>query len=114
MYIDIIKEHLTTLTLFNGSSIRTNCPICSNINTFSISDFRDCIKFNCFHADCGVKGVINKGLEEDSFKEPVEITRNNDISECLALSQNWRKNEFPIYGFVRGRLSTGHKTPQLQ
>jgi len=95
MYIDIIKEHINTLSIFSGSNIRTDCPVCNNKNTFSITDFRDSIKFNCFHADCNAQGRLGKGLDENSFKEPKVMTGNYSNSPCIALSQNWRKTDLP-------------------
>ena len=95
MYKDIVRKHISTLTIFNGSSIRTDCPVCNNRNTFSITDFRDSIKFNCFHADCTAQGTLGKGLNEDSFKERKAVTEKHGNSPCIALSQHWRKTDLP-------------------
>jgi len=57
-----MKDHVESLGLFDGESRRMNCPSCGHKNTFSVTNNNGELMWNCFHADCTVKGRANRRI----------------------------------------------------
>jgi ribosomal protein L37AE/L43A len=77
-----MKEYAESLGLFDGESRRMNCPSCGHKNTFSVTNYNAELMWNCFHADCTVKGRANRRitlanvdtLMSKTFKKRIERT----------------------------------------
>jgi hypothetical protein len=69
-----------SLGLQTGESRRMNCPECGHRNTFSVTNKDGVLMWNCFHADCAVKG---RGI--------LRITRDNSDNIVAILSKNTHK-----------------------
>ena len=61
-----MKEHVESLGLFDGESRRSNCPSCGHKNTFSATNTNGELMWNCFHAECDVKGRANRRITRDN------------------------------------------------
>ena len=86
-----IQIFISSLNLYKGGSLRTDCPVCEHFNTLSVTDFNDCIKYNCFYADCDVRGVVTKELSHDSFK----LSSNKLPNTPVNFTSTLRRNNFP-------------------
>ena len=89
--IDYVESFIESLNLYKGGRLRTDCPICENSNTFSVTDFNDCIKYNCFHADCKTSGTVSKSLSEDSFKP----SQKEFVPVVTDFTKTFRKTNLP-------------------
>jgi len=56
------REYAESLGLHNGQSKRMDCPECGHRNTFSVSNDNGQLLWNCFHADCAVKGRTDRRI----------------------------------------------------
>jgi hypothetical protein len=97
--INIIKDYIYNLDIPLGTSIRLDCPICDGTNTLSVTQFSDCVKYYCFHANCSKGGVIKEGLSISSFSAQDEILKPNEPVGLELEKQNWRKNNLPAHFF---------------
>jgi len=61
-----IKEYAESFGLHNGQSKRMNCPECGHRNTFSVSNDNGQLLWNCFHADCDVRGRTDRRITRDN------------------------------------------------
>jgi len=57
-----MKEYVESLGLHDGESRRMNCPSCGHKNTFSATNTNGELMWNCFHADCAVKGRTDRRI----------------------------------------------------
>ena len=88
---DYIESFIGSINLYKGGRLRTDCPVCEHSNTFSVTDFNDCIKYNCFHADCKTSGTVSKSLSADSFK----LSKKEFVSAPTDFTGTFRKNNLP-------------------
>jgi hypothetical protein len=96
---NIIKDYIYNLDIPLGTSKRLDCPICDGTNTLSVTQFSDCIKYYCFHANCSKGGVIKEGLSASSFSAHDEILKPQEPVGLELEKQNWRKNNYPVHFF---------------
>ena len=75
-----MKDYAESLGLHNGESRRIDCPACGHKKTFSVTNKDGTLMWNCFHADCTVKGRTNR-----------RITRDNSDNILAILSKNTHK-----------------------
>ena len=75
-----IKEYVESLGLSDGQSQRMDCPSCGHKNTFSVTNNNGELMWNCFHAECAVKGRTDR-----------RITRDNSDNILAVLSKNTHK-----------------------
>lgn len=86
-----IESFIGSLNLYKGGRLRTDCPVCEHSNTFSVTDFNDCIKYNCFHADCKTSGTVSKSLSAASFK----LSEREYVPAQTDFTGTFRKNNLP-------------------
>ena len=96
---NIIKDYIYNLDIPLGTSIRLDCPVCDGTNTLSVTQFNDCVKYYCFHANCSKGGVIKEGLSASSFSAYDEILKPHEPVGLELEKQNWRKNNYPVHFF---------------
>jgi DNA primase len=63
-----IKGYVESLNIAPYGRFRSDCPICSKPNTFSVSDNGFERLWFCFHADCSVKGATGISLTKENSK----------------------------------------------
>jgi hypothetical protein len=61
-----IKDYVESLGLEQGQSKRMNCPECGHKGTFSVTNEQGQYLWNCFHADCSVKGRTDRRITRDN------------------------------------------------
>ena len=88
---DYVATFIGGVNLYKGGRLRTDCPVCEGHNTFSITDFTDCIKYNCFHADCRTSGMVTKGLSAESFSS----ANRKVIPTKTDFTSTMRRDNFP-------------------
>mgnify|MGYP001322354297 CR=1 FL=1 len=57
-----VKTFIEDLALQPNGRLRMDCPICQKKNTLSVSDDGYRRMYNCFSANCDVKGVLDNRL----------------------------------------------------
>lgn len=62
-----IKQYVDDLGLSAGESRRMNCPSCGHKGTFSVTNNDGTLMWNCFHAECAVKGRGNRRITRDNI-----------------------------------------------
>ena len=75
-----MKDYVESLGLFEGESRRMDCPSCNHKGTFSVTNTNGELMWNCFHAECTVRGRTDR-----------KITRNNSDNILSILSKNTHK-----------------------
>ena len=65
----MLQNFLKELNLETSESVRIDCPICFNKNTFSAVNNGTQTIYNCFHADCSIKGRTRSPLSKRLFQE---------------------------------------------
>ena len=96
---NVIKDYIYNLDIPLGTSIRLDCPVCDGTNTLSVTQFSDCVKYYCFHANCSKGGVIKEGLSSSSFSAHDEALQPTKPVGLELEKQNWRKNNYPVHFF---------------
>jgi len=74
----MLQNFLNKLDLKTSESVRIDCPICFNKNTFSAVNNGIQTIYNCFHADCNIKGRTRSPLSKRLFQE-VEKQKEPEI-----------------------------------
>lgn len=76
-----IKEYAESLGLHNEESRRIDCPSCGHKKTFSVTNKSGTLMWNCFHADCAVKGRTNRRITTDNADNILSILSKNTQKE---------------------------------
>jgi len=74
----MLQSFLKNLNLNVNEAVRVDCPICFHKKTFSALNSGDKIVYNCFHADCNIKGRTRNELSKRLFNE-VEKQKEPEI-----------------------------------
>jgi hypothetical protein len=56
------------LELSEGSSIRVDCPSCKGRKTFTATKQQGIVLYNCYKADCGIRGQYSIGMSAVDIK----------------------------------------------
>ena len=92
----MLQNFLKELNLKTSESVRIDCPICFNKNTFSATnDGRQTI-YNCFHADCSIKGKTRSPLSKRLFQE---IEKQKE-PEVFYYRHHWEDRLPPRIGYM--------------
>jgi len=75
-----IKEFVKSLNLQLQDIYRDDCPVCGNMNTFSARNTGTAILYNCFHADCNIKGSLSMELTKQAFTLKKQWNTNSRFS----------------------------------
>ena len=65
----MLTNFLKNLNLQQSERVRIDCPICYNKNTFSAFNDGSKVVYNCFHADCSIKGRSRNPLTKQLFQQ---------------------------------------------
>ena len=79
-----MKEYAESLGLHNGESRRLDCPSCGHKKTFSVTNSDGALMWNCFHADCDVKGRTNRRITRDNADNILSILSKNTQEKTSA------------------------------
>ena len=63
-----IRQHVIDLELPTGHSVRTDCPKCHRKNTFGASNDMGILKWQCFSASCGTRGIGETNLSASDIR----------------------------------------------
>ena len=84
----MLQNFLKELNLKTNESVRIDCPICFNKNTFSAINNGTQTIYNCFHADCNIKGRTRSELSKRLFNE-IEKQKEPEI---FYYRNHWEEN----------------------
>ncbi len=84
----MLQNFLKSLNLSVNETTRIDCPICFNKNTFSALNTGTEVIYNCFHADCNIKGRARSELSKKLFNE-VEKQKEPEI---FYYRNHWEEN----------------------
>lgn len=80
------------LSIPEGCSQRGQCPKCFSNNTFSMSRENSEIKYICFSASCGFKGVITSKGSDGSPIEQQVLRQHRLFNGTLTGLEGWESN----------------------
>ena len=63
-----IRQYVIDLELPTGHSVRTDCPKCHRKNTFGASNDMGVLKWQCFSASCGTRGIGETNLSASDIR----------------------------------------------
>ena len=72
-----MKDYVESLGLFDGESRRMDCPSCGHKNTFSVTNTNGELLWNCFHAECKVRGRTDRRITRESSDNILSILSKN-------------------------------------
>jgi len=88
-----LQQYVIDLELPIGYSVRQKCPICHRQNTFGASNDMGVLKWQCFSASCGTRGITEGNLtandirslmnREDVPVEPIPIEFPMSVTRTL-------------------------------
>jgi len=84
----MLQNFLKNLNLSVNETTRIDCPICFNKNTFSALNTGTEVIYNCFHADCNIKGKTRNELSKKLF---AEIERQKE-PEVFYVRNHWEQS----------------------
>ena len=71
-----VFEFVKALSIPNEETYRGDCPVCNHRNTFNVSNVSGRLLYNCYHADCQIKGSTKTGRQ---ISLSVESTKRKGI-----------------------------------
>ena len=74
-----VKTFIEDLALQPNGRLRMDCPSCHKKNTLSVTDNGYERMYNCFYADCDVKGVTGKRLTKTNSRMVFEKKSESSI-----------------------------------
>ncbi len=57
-----INGYIDAMAIQEGVTMRSDCPVCGHKNSFSATNLGGSVVYNCFYADCGIRGKVKHGL----------------------------------------------------
>jgi len=72
-----MKSYAESLGLHNGESRRMDCPSCGHRKTFSVTNDGGTLMWNCFHAECSVRGRTDRRITQSNADNIVSILSKN-------------------------------------
>lgn len=105
-----VIDYIKGLNLSVGNTLRTNCPICDGVNTFTATNMAGELLWNCYKANCNTKGRIKVGMSAKDIKAKMVSTRWDELPSYVSPHTGY------TYGdkeFVRPTYITNDKPPQL-
>lgn len=60
--------YVRDLELNEGQSVRVNCPVCNGNKTFTASKNNGVVLYNCYKADCKIRGMSTVGMSASDVK----------------------------------------------
>ncbi len=75
-----IRQYVIDLELPTGHSVRTDCPKCHRKNTFGASNDMGILKWQCFSASCGTRGIGETNLSASDIRA---LMNTVDIKESI-------------------------------
>lgn len=79
-----INNYLQSLDLAEGSSVRSICPKCHSINTFTVTKSDGVLLYNCYKLACDATGMKNVGLTAHEIKARLDkISSDKSVREQL-------------------------------
>jgi hypothetical protein len=87
------QDQLSTISNYrvnSGETIRVNCPFCGGNKTMSITQIDGNLKWNCYKASCGSRGINNVGRNILEIRNALNGIKNvqkrktSDIPEILS------------------------------
>ena len=82
-----LRQYVMDLELPVGYSVRQNCPVCHRKNTFGASNDMGVLKWQCFSASCGTRGITEGNLTANDIRKLMQ--GKDSIPELEAI-------EFPM------------------
>jgi hypothetical protein len=64
-----LRDHLSTLSLTDGGTVTTDCPVCGGQKKFTASKVNGLTLYNCYRLGCGVRGATSDGRTADDIKK---------------------------------------------
>ena len=90
-----IIQYINDLDISNGNTVRTNCPVCNGIKTFTATNNMGQLMWNCYKAGCSVSGGSRVRLTTDDILNSLGST----AQETEAVP--FQKPEWIVKSYIR-------------
>jgi len=77
------RQYVIDMELPIGHSVRTDCPKCHRRNTFGASNDMGVLKWQCFSASCGTRGMFEGNLSASDIKRLMQGQYKEDVIEPI-------------------------------
>ena len=64
-----VSNYINDISLSNGETKRTNCPVCGGVKTFTATNNMGQLVWNCYKAGCRVSGGTRTHLTSDDIRK---------------------------------------------
>ena len=95
IYMTNIIQYINDLDISNGNTVRTNCPVCNGIKTFTATNNMGQLMWNCYKAGCSVSGGSRVHLTTDDIRNSLGST----AQETEAVP--FQKPEWIVKSYIR-------------
>ena len=75
--------------LDEGEHVRTHCPVCGGVNTFTVSNLAGRIVYNCYKAGCGIKGKRNVLVSSNFLKTTYQTSCSSGAKGSFVFPDHW-------------------------
>lgn len=87
-----LKQYVQELGLSQGESKRFDCPSCGHKKTFSVTNQNGTFMWNCFHAECTVKGRTDLRITRDNALDTLsKTTQQNSRDVPFEKPKSWSR-----------------------
>jgi len=91
-----ISDFIDTLDLPVDASYRCNCPVCHGKNTFTVTNDKGNVLYNCYKNSCRIAGAHHKNM--DAFTIRAILTQGGDTHGSESYGEALRETfELPPY-----------------
>ena len=80
-----LRQYVVDLELPVGYSVRQNCPVCHRQNTFGASNDMGVLKWQCFSASCGTRGITEGALTANDIRKLLQGKETTPELEAIDL-----------------------------
>ena len=70
-----IKSYIQDLDLQDGQTMRKDCPLCRGINTFTASNLDGKVMWNCYKANCTLRGNTKVNIDVSRIRQRLNKSR---------------------------------------
>ena len=75
--------------LDEGEHVRTHCPVCGGVNTFTVSNLSGRIVYNCYKAGCGIKGKRDVLVSSNFLKTTYQTSCSSGAKGSFVFPDHW-------------------------
>jgi hypothetical protein len=76
-----LNAHLSTLTVTDGATVTTDCPVCGSKRKFTATKVNGLLLYNCYKLGCNVRGATSDNRTSDDVRQLLTRLRHTASPE---------------------------------